>query len=103
MDYDYRYVLLDEDVEIESKTFKYASENNVTIIVSAPTCLEGMLLNVLGERSPTDNARCKRALERSLSGPRTESCSYGCLDKNILSESGHETIDRLISLLEGNH
>lgn len=46
-DYDKRYVLMDSDIEIPQQCLAYAKKNKVTIILSTPVCLEGMLLEVL--------------------------------------------------------
>lgn len=77
--YDSQYVLIDSDVPISHHDQKYAARNNIEIIQSTPICLEGMLLDVLGEPIPHTNQGCKDRLHPLLSGPPTLKSSYSDL------------------------
>jgi len=75
-DYDRRYVLMDSDISLSAQDRKIAQRNKVTIIQSTPICLEGMLLEVLGQTPPNTNEQCKAMLHPQLSGKPTEKSSY---------------------------
>jgi hypothetical protein len=101
-DYDRKYVLMDSDVEISQKCLSYAKQNKVTIILSTPVCLEGMLLEVLGRRvaEGTTNSECKRRLHPELSGEPTCKDSYSTLfTLSVLNETKKVTIVNLRELL----
>ncbi len=59
---------MDSDIVIDEKTKKLAKENNIHIIESIPLCLEGMLLDVLGQTIPSTSIKCKNILYPQLSG-----------------------------------
>jgi len=101
-DYDKRYVLMDSDVEIPQQYLAYAKKNKVTIILSTPVCLEGMLLEVLELRviEGATNTECKRRLHPMLSGEPTCKDSYVTLfTKQVLDDTEKEAIVDLRQLL----
>lgn len=79
IDYDAIILLLDSDIEIERKDRERARRSNIQIVQSAPTCLEGMLLEALGHEAPRTNQECKSTLHRQLNGRATDPDSYSDL------------------------
>ena len=75
-DYDKRYVLMDSDVYIGPQEYKVAHKAKIKLVISTPVCLEGMLLEVLGQFAPATNRACKSALHPQLAGPPTDRRSY---------------------------
>ncbi|MDA9557265.1 hypothetical protein N9R79_07165 [Vibrio sp.] len=67
-DYDRRFVLMDADVPITQQDHAYAKKHNITIIISNPICLEGMLLDVLGIKPGTNSDGCKVKIRPYLGG-----------------------------------
>ena len=70
--YDRRYTLMDSDVPITQQDRDSARKLKIQLILSEPVCLEGMLLEVLGQRAPNTAASCKASLHPQLSW-RTDS------------------------------
>jgi hypothetical protein len=92
-DYDRRFILMDADVTIQQQDRDSARKFNIELIISTPVCLEGMLLEVLGQRSPDTSDACKRSLHPSLSGPPTRRDSYAVLfPKQVLDDTKKEQI-----------
>jgi len=99
--YDKKYILIDSDIAIDEKTKKLAKENNIQIIESIPLCLEGMLLDVLGQKVPITSIQCKNLLYPQLSGSPTDKESYQVLfGKNILENSANGSIKLLLSIIK---
>ncbi len=99
--YDKKYILIDSDIVIDEKTKKLARENNIHIIESIPLCLEGMLLDVLGQKVPTTSNQCKNLLHSQLSGLPTDKESYEVLfEKNILENSANGSMKLLLSIIK---
>lgn len=99
--YDKKYILIDSDIVIDEKTKKLAKENNIQIIESMPLCLEGMLLNVLGQKVPLTSVQCKNILHPQLSGAPTDKDSYGTLfTKNVLENSSVSSINELVDIMK---
>lgn len=102
VDYDKKYVLMDSDVEIPKQCLDYAKQKKVTIILSTPVCLEGMLLELLKFKvvDGATNTECKRLLHPKLSGEPTDKESYATLfTKPVLDETDKEAIVSLRELL----
>ena len=78
-EYDRLYILLDSDIPITQKDRKKAKENKIELVKSTPYCLEGMLLEVLGQPIPADSDACKKALHSQLDGKPTKRKSYAAL------------------------
>ena len=94
--YDEIYILMDSDVKVKDKDLKIAKDNHFTILYSTPLCLEGMLLEVLGQPIPTTAQACKDKLHPQLSNKPTQKESYSPLfDKSVLDNSNHTTIIQL--------
>lgn len=77
--YDRKVILMDSDIPLTAQDKKVANENGITIIQSTPLCLEGMLLDVLGQKIPDSSQACKNKLHPKLSGLPTAKSSYGVL------------------------
>ncbi|PCI14552.1 MAG: hypothetical protein COB71_02360 [Thiotrichales bacterium] len=75
-DFDRRYILMDSDVGISHKDRKRAKSAGIELIISTPVCLEGMLLEIIGEAAFGTNQACKDALHPLLSGRPTMAKSY---------------------------
>lgn len=98
--YDEIYILMDSDVTVADSDQKFAKDNRFTILYSTPLCLEGMLLEVLGQPTPTTAQACKDSLYPQLSGNPTQKDSYLPLfDKPTIDNSDHATIAQLTSIL----
>jgi hypothetical protein len=48
--YDQKYIFMDSDVAIKQQDLSLAKRNNIIVLLSEPLCLEGMLLDILGQR-----------------------------------------------------
>ncbi|SQH76085.1 conserved protein of unknown function [Shewanella benthica] len=100
-EYDKKYVLIDSDITVTDVDFSYARKNGVNIIQSTPVCLEGMLLEVLGERPARTNQGCKEKLHPKLSGLPTCKHSYAVLfTKKVLDKSDKVPIIELKLLMQ---
>lgn len=99
--YDKKYILMDSDIVIDEKTKKLAKDNNIHIIESIPLCLEGMLLDVLGQRIPSTPIQCKNILHPQLSGSPTDKDSYGALfTMNVLENSDVVSIKEIVAVMK---
>jgi len=98
--YDKKFILMDSDIEINDKTKKLAKENNITLILSEPLCLEGMLLRLLNISVPDSSKKCKALLHPKLDGKPTDRKSYeNLITKEILENSKIEQIVLIIKIL----
>ncbi|ERS87945.1 hypothetical protein [Halomonas sp. PBN3] len=79
IDYDRRVILLDADVSIPRQVEDDARRLGIVLLLSQPLCLEGMLLDVLGQRVPGTAKACKSCLHPQLAGLPTERSSYATL------------------------
>jgi hypothetical protein len=73
--FDRRVALYDADWQPQKKHLQAARLRKIQILTCSP-CLEGLLLEILGERPPTTSAECKRRLklqlgEATLTNPQT--------------------------------
>lgn len=100
--YEKRYVFLDEDIPISQQVRDKARRAKIELIVSSPICLEGMLLDVLGESVPVvDSGACKARLHPMLSGPFTSKASYASLfSKELLEQTTNVAIVTLRTLIK---
>lgn len=100
-DYDRRIILLDADVAIPDEVSARARREQITLLLSEPLCLEGMLLDVLHEKVPGTSQECKRKLQPRLDGPPTEKRSYARLfPRPLLDETPKATIGALRQLMQ---
>ena len=99
--YDRKFILMDSDIPIDAATIKMANNNNITIILSEPLCLEGMLLDFLGLHVPNTSKKCKSILHPKLDGNPADRSSYARLiDKESLENSDKEQIVLLLKILQ---
>lgn len=99
--YDQKFILMDRDVPVNQQDIKAAKNSGIKILYSKPLCLEGMLLNVLGQNIPHTAQKCKSASHLQLSDSPARSKSYEPLfAKPVLDQSTHATIKQLRSLLD---
>ncbi|MDR5903034.1 hypothetical protein QEJ81_13030 [Halomonas icarae] len=96
IDYDRRVILLDADVPIPRQVEDDARRLDIVLLLSQPICLEGMLLDVLGQRAPGTAKACKSCLHPQLTGPPTERSSYaGLFPKAVLDDTTKPAIVEL--------
>lgn len=76
--FDQRYIILDSDIPLTQQDRDKARKHGYHIIEWTPVCLEGALLEVLGERvaNNAQAAALKARLHPLLDGPHTDSKSY---------------------------
>lgn len=100
-DYDRKFILMDSDIEVSAKVHAMARKAGIEIIQSEPHCLEGMLLNLLGQKVPATSQKCKDLLHPMLSGPATSKDSYKSLiTKQLLDASSIPQINELIRIMK---
>ena len=93
-DYDRKFILIDEDIKVPQQCSKRCKSKNIKIIICSPQCLEGMILELLGQNIPHTSKGCKVCFTRLYGNPcRPE--SYKCLTKSVLDHSSAEPIIRL--------
>ena len=98
--YDQKYIFMDSDVAIKQQDLSLAKKNNIIVLLSEPLCLEGMLLDILGQRIPETSELCKRSLHPQLAGQPTEAKSYTVLfPQSILDVTTKQAIVDLKTLL----
>lgn len=100
--FDRKVLLLDEDIHITDAIWAKAHKGKLELIISTPTCLEGMLLEVLGYQvGIIESHHCKSHLHPMLSGPETKRESYRELfPKTVIDSCSKEQIVRLRQLLK---
>lgn len=99
-DYDRKYILMDSDVAIPQQDLSNAKKNNIVILLSEPLCLEGMLLDILGQTTPPTAESCKRSLHPQLAGQPVYAESYVSLfPKLVLDSAKKQTIIDLRQVL----
>ncbi len=100
-EYDRRVVLLDDDVPITPADEREARRLGIVLLVSRPVCLEGMLLEVLGQKAPNTAKQCKDRLHPQLSGLPTEKSSYAeLLAGPVLDSTTKEVVVELRKLMQ---
>lgn len=98
--FDYKFILMDNDVPIKQQEYDLAKKQNIELLLSTPLCLEGMLLEVIGQNPSNTAEACKKLLHPQLSGKPTEPYSYENLfTKIVLDETNKSTIVRLREVL----
>lgn len=101
-DYSRKAIVLDADIPIRQQDRDKARKNKIELIVSQPVCLEGMLLDILGQKVPefSSAAECKKRLHALLDGEPTKPKSYEkSFPKEILDSVNREQIVRLRNLI----
>ncbi|WP_150305251.1 hypothetical protein [Pseudomonas saliphila] len=93
--FDQRLLVLDSDIPITQQDYDKARKHGYRIILWAPVCLEGALLDVLGEKVDDDDAAAslKRRLHPLLDGTHTESAAYrNVFPKVVLEQATNESV-----------
>ncbi|MBE0462298.1 MAG: hypothetical protein ACTIDY_02525 [Halomonadaceae bacterium] len=80
-DFDQRFIVLDSDVAISQQERDKARKQGFRLILWSPTCLEGALLEVLGERVNDHETaqQLKARLHPQLAAHHTEPGAYAVL------------------------
>lgn len=97
-DFDLRVVLYDDDCKPRSTLLKTAQRRNICILVCLP-CLEGLLLEVLGEKPPITSPECKRRLQQRVQSSLTHPQTYARHFPPLLLSSRAGELDVLRELL----
>ena len=98
--HDRRVLLLDDDVQISGTARATARRHGIEMILSSPVCLEGMLLEVLGEPVPLKAQSCKSSLHPMLDGHPAEKRSYErSFPQSLLDQSANPALIRLRMLI----
>lgn len=101
-DFNYRYFLLDADIPPTAADVKNAKTAGYQIILWQPQCLEGALLEVLGERVQQHETSqdLKARLQPQLAGPHTQAASYAPLfTKTVLEMTQNQSVIQVRDLL----
>lgn len=102
VDYDKRYLVLDSDLPPTNAEMKKAHQNGYKIILWSPQCLEGALLDVLGERvnDHETSQDLKRRLHPRLDGKHTDMNSYQSLfPEDILATTMNQSVGSVKKVL----
>lgn len=100
--YDRQLCLLDTDIVWPTALIKRAKQKRI-ILIGANPCLEGMLLDILGNTTPDTSIECKRLLRTITNADMTESSDYDReFTKQVLERSRQRirALDDLISSFE---
>lgn len=99
--YDFVIVLLDTDIPWPKAHIQKAMALGVNLIGSDP-CLEGLLLEVIGQKKSETNDGCKKLLHPQLSGPCTERDSYSQVyTLGVLESTPSKQIQFIVDSLKG--
>jgi hypothetical protein len=100
--YDAIAALLDTDIPWTNALRAKASRKKILLLPSTP-CLEGLLLEILGEPSVGTSDNLKRSFHPKLSGNSTDKQSYKKLFTKPLLDINRErvtTLDKLLCLMQ---
>jgi len=100
--FDCKAALLDTDIEKKPTTIKKAQRFKIVLIDSNP-CIEGLLLNMLGEHVPATTRECKARISRLIDEDLKDTVTYQIFTKEDLEQirTRIPEIDELIRLLQG--
>jgi len=101
--FDRRYFVLDSDIPITQQEHDKARKHGYHIILWKPVCLEGALLDVLGEKVDEHEVAesLKKRLHPQLSGPHTDSAAYKVLfPKSLLTRTNNTSVNDVREALE---
>ena len=73
--FDRRVAIYDADWQPQAKHLKAAQRKKIQILTCSP-CIEGLLLEILGEKPPSSSAECKRTLEQRIGQSLTSLQTY---------------------------
>lgn len=93
--FDQRFFVLDSDIPISQQDHDKAKKYGYRIILWSPICLEGALLDVLGEKIGSDEAAAslKKRLHPLLDGHHTDSNAYQSrFPKAVLDKTTNESV-----------
>ncbi|WP_417516477.1 hypothetical protein [Marinobacter sp.] len=93
--FDQRYIVLDSDIPITQQERDRARRHGYRILLWAPVCLEGALLDVLGEKVHEGDAAelLKKRLHPLLNGHHTDSKAYGnCFPRVVIEKATNESV-----------
>jgi hypothetical protein len=98
--FDRRVALYDADWQPQEKHLQAARKRKIQILTCSP-CLEGLLLEILGEKPATTSADCKRRLklqlgEATLTNPQTYERHF----PHLLLTSRADALNTLRALIE---
>lgn len=100
--YDQRFLVLDADIPPTADDWKKAKLGGYEIILWEPKCLEGALLEVLGERvgDHETSQQLKTRLHPRLKGHHTDYKAYEVLfPKPVLEQAENVSIKRVLRLI----
>lgn len=104
-DYNHRYLVLDSDIPPTAADEKNARAAGYRIILWQPQCLEGALLDVLGERvqAHETSQALKQRLQPRLAGPHTKPEAYAVLfTQPVLAATQNTSVAAVRDLLQGH-
>lgn len=104
-DYNQRYLVLDADIPPTAADEKNARAAGYQIILWRPQCLEGALLDVLGERvhAHETSQALKQRLHPRLAGPHTKPEAYAELfTHQVLAITQNTSVAAVRDLLQGH-
>lgn len=94
-DFDKRLFVLDADIPPDAASIKLASQHGFHIILWSPQCLEGALLDVLGEHinAHETSQDLKARLHPRLAGHHTDPSAYEVLfPKDVLEAAKNQSV-----------
>lgn len=101
-DYNQRYLVLDADIPPTEADLKKARLAGYCIVLWRPQCLEGALLDVLGEavQAHENSQALKQRLHPKLAGPHTQPSAYAQLfTKAVVQNSRNQAVAAVRDLL----
>lgn len=101
-DYDRRYLLLDADLPPAEQERQQAQNAGYSIILWRPQCLEGALLDVLGEpvRDHETSQQLKQRLHPMLTGHHTDPKAYSArFPRELLEATRNHSLSQLRRVL----
>lgn len=93
--FDHRFLVLDSDIPISQQDHDKAKKHGYRIILWSPVCLEGALLDVLGEKVSNNEAAIalKKRLHPLLDGHHTDSKAYqNRFPRTVLEKASNESV-----------
>ncbi|UDM07285.1 hypothetical protein LG409_18310 [Halomonas sp. NyZ770] len=103
-DFDQRFIVLDSDIALSQQQHDKARKQGFRLILWSPICLEGALLDVLGERvNDYETAqRLKDRLHPRLAGHHTEQAAYAELFlREVLEATTNPSVVEVRTALTG--
>ncbi|XZG70642.1 hypothetical protein ACTSKR_01940 [Chitinibacteraceae bacterium HSL-7] len=95
--FDRLVAVCDADIEASPKQIEALKKKNGHLVVIRPHCLEGLLLELLGQRPGINSKSCKQLLSDKLKDP-LDPDSYGDLLPHLATQT-HPILDELFRLL----